>query len=251
MLISIIIPTFNSEKTIEDNISSIKKQSYSEYEIIVIDNNSNDRTLEIINQNNFKNIKIISERDKGIFDAINKGIINSSGEIISILHSDDFFANHKVLEKITDCFDEKKVDMIYGDLVYVRKENINKILRYWKPGLFKDNMFLKGWSPPHPSFFVKKKLFYSFGLYKIENGNSADIELMYRYLQVNKISFHYINETLVKMRYGGASNKNINNIIKKNIQILKFLGINKSLYKIFVFFIFKFFNRLNQFLIKK
>ena len=151
MLISIIIPTFNSEKTIRDNLNSIKQQSYLNYEIIIIDNNSIDKTLDIITEHNFTNIKIIKEKDRGIYDAINKGIKNSRGNIISVLHSDDYYFNNQVLSVIAGKFlDNSKLNIVYGDLIYVGKDNTNLVLRYWKAGLFKDNSFLKGWHPPHP-----------------------------------------------------------------------------------------------------
>ena len=239
MLISIIIPTYNSEKTIQSNLDSIKEQTYTSHEIIVLDNNSSDETINLIKKNNFKNIRIIIEQDNGIYDAINKGIIASSGDLISILHSDDTYYDTNVLKNVVNSFGENNIDIVYGDLVYVKKNDTNYILRYWKPGVFRENIFLKGWQPPHPSFFAKKKLFISKGLYKTEIGNSADVELMYRFLQTYKIRSYYLNKTLVKMRYGGTSNKNIRNIIKQNFQIIKFLKIYNNLFKVMIFFICK------------
>ena len=251
MLISIIIPTYNSEITIQSNLDSIKEQTYTSHEIIVLDNNSSDETINLIKKNNFKNIRIIIEQDNGIYDAINKGIIASSGDLISILHSDDTYYDTNVLKNVVNSFGENNIDIVYGDLVYVKKNDTNYILRYWKPGVFRENIFLKGWQPPHPSFFAKKKLFISKGLYKTEIGNSADVELMYRFLQTYKIKSYYLNKTLVKMRYGGTSNKNIRNIIKQNFQIIKFLKIYNNLFKVMIFFICKLFERLKQFVVKK
>ncbi len=251
MLISIIIPTLNCSRTIQNNLDSIKRQSYLNYQIIVVDNNSSDNTIDLIKKNNFKNIKIIIERDNGIYDAINKGISNSTGEIISVLHGDDFYNHNNVLNNIVEAFKKKDVEIVYGDLVYVKYKDIDSILRYWKPGVFKSNKFLKGWHPPHPSFFAKTKLFYSYGFYKTEIGNSADVELMYRFLQIFKINFYYLNETLVRMRHGGKSNKSILGVIRQNLEIIKFLDINRNLYRIMIFFSYKFFDRLKQFVIKK
>ena len=158
MLISIIIPTFNSSQTIQNNLDSIKKQTYLNYEIVVIDNNSTDDTITLIKKNNFKNIKTIIEKDSGIYDAVNKGILNSTGDLVSILHSDDIYNHNDVLKNVVNAFDQKKnVEIVYGDLVYVKNDDINSVLRYWKPGKFKNDLFLKGWHPPHPSFFAKKK----------------------------------------------------------------------------------------------
>ena len=252
MLISIIIPTFNSSQTIQNNLDSIKKQTYLNYEIVVIDNNSTDDTITLIKKNNFKNIKTIIEKDSGIYDAVNKGILNSTGDLVSILHSDDIYNHNDVLKNVVNAFNQKKnVEIVYGDLVYVKNDDINSVLRYWKPGKFKNDLFLKGWHPPHPSFFAKKKLFNSYGLYNSKIGNSADVELMHRFMQIFKINFYYLNETLVKMRYGGKSNKNIMSIIRQNLEIIKFLNIQNSLYKIIIFFSYKFIDRLKQFIIKK
>ena len=252
MLVSIIIPTFNSEKTLKDNLNSIKEQTYTNYEIIIIDNNSNDETIKIVKKNNFRNIKIIKEKDRGIYDAINKGIINSKGNIISVLHSDDFDSDKDVLDNVVNIFKIKKDnDIVYGDLIYVDRKKTNSILRYWKSGLFKDGAFLKGWHPPHPSFFANKKLFIENSLYNIEIGNCADVELMHRFLQTNKIKSYYLNKILVIMRYGGKSNKNIKNIIEQNIEIIKFLNIKNNYLKIIIFLWYKFFNRLKQFIIRQ
>jgi len=252
MLISIIIPTFNSSQTIQNNLDSIKKQTYLNYEIVVIDNNSTDDTITLIKKNNFKNIKTIIEKDSGIYDAVNKGILNSTGDLVSILHSDDIYNHNDVLKNVVNAFSQKKnIEIVYGNLVYVKNNDINSVLRYWRPGKFENDLFLKGWHPPHPSFFAKKKLFNSYGLYNDKIGNSADVELMHRFMQIFKINFYYLNETLVKMRYGGKSNSNIMSIIRQNLEIIKFLNIQNSLYKIIIFFSYKFIDRLKQFIVKK
>ena len=184
--ITIITPTFNSERTIAYNLESVKNQDYKNYEHLIIDNKSSDRTKEIVNKNINEKIKFFSEKDKGIYDAINKGIKVSNGEIISILHSDDFFFNNKVLSTLNILFNKHKEDIIYGDLIYVKKNNPNQILRKWISNKFENSIFEKGWSPPHPSFFVKKGIFTRHGNYNQQIGNSADVELMYRFLQKKK-----------------------------------------------------------------
>ena len=251
MKVSIITPTFNSAKTIQSNLDSIKAQSFKDYQLIIIDNNSQDKTVEIIKKNNIKNIKFLIEEDLGIFDAINKGIVNSDNELISVLHSDDFYNNENVLKDIVEAFEEyKDSDIVYGDLIYVKKDNIDITLRYWKSGAYSKNLFFKGWHPPHPSFFAKKKLFEKYGYYDLDHGNSADVELMFRFLNTHNLKSKYLNKTLVKMRYGGASNKDVLSIIKQNIQIMKFLKINRNLYKITIFILYKFVDRLKQIYIK-
>lgn len=250
MKISIIIPTFNSSETIQDTINSVILQNFQNYEVIVIDNKSKDKTIEIIKKNKLKDIKFIIKKDKGIYDAINKGIKLSTGKIISVLHSDDIYYDNKVLEKVVKSFTIYKTQIIYGDLLYVKKKNLDLVIRFWKPKSFIKGSFLKGWHPPHPSFFVKKELFNKYGFYKTNIGNSADVELMYRFLEINCICSTYINYIFVKMRYGGISNKTFSSILKQNMQIIKFLGLNKNYHKIAIFFIFKIINRYKQFLIK-
>ena len=250
MKFSILIPTFNSAKTIQDTIDSIRLQKFTSYEIIVIDNNSTDHTIQILKKNKLPNIKFIIEKDEGIYDAINKGILNARGDIISLLHSDDIYYNSSALQIISEIFDQKKIDIVYGDLVYVKKNNLNKIIRYWKCSSFYSGRFLKGWHPPHPTFFVKKKIYNKYGLYKNHIGNSADVELMYRFLETNKISSFYLNKILIKMRYGGKSNKKLSSILSQNLAIVNFLGINKSLIKVLLFFFYKIINRSKQFYFK-
>lgn len=250
MKISIITATFNSENFILTNLESIIKQKHSDYEHIIIDNKSRDNTLEIIKQKGI-NIKIISERDDGVYDAFNKGIKISDGEIISILNSDDFYYDENILEKINQIFEENDVDIVYGDLKYVKRSDINNIIRFWKSGTYKENYFYKGWSPPHPSFFVKKSVYDKFGLYKKEYGNSADFELMFRFLDNHNLKSYYLNKTLVTMRTGGKSNNNLVGIINQNIIILDILGIKKNIYSILKFVTFKFFYRVKQFIFLK
>lgn len=250
MKFSILIPTFNSSRTIQDSINSILFQSFKNYEIIIIDNLSSDETIKVIRKNNLENIKYIIEKDNGIFDAINKGIKLSSGEIISLLHSDDVYYDSEVLQNVYDVFKANKISIVYGDLVYVKKNNLKSILRYWKSKSFTHGDFLKGWHPPHPSFFVKKILFQKYNLYENNIGNAADVELMYRFLEKNNINFFYLNKILVKMRYGGKSNKNIISIVNQNRKIIKFLGIENNYCKIFRFFAYKLLNRLSQFIFR-
>ena len=252
MKISIITPTFNSANTIQSNINSIKAQSFKDYQLIIVDNNSTDETIEIIKKNDIPDIKFLIEEDLGIFDAINKGIKLSDNDLISVLHSDDFYNDEKVLQSVVEEFcKHEDNDIIYGNLIYVKKNNTKITLRNWKPGQYVKNSFFKGWHPPHPSFFTKKKLFKDYGYYDLKHGNCADVELMFRFLNIYNLKSKYLNKTLVKMRYGGASNKDFLSIIKQNIQIIKFLKISRNYYKICIFILYKFLDRLKQFVIKE
>jgi len=247
-LITIITPTFNSEATILNNLKSICDQKFENWEHIIIDNQSSDKTIDIVKKNDCHKTKIISGKDDGIYDAINKGIKVSNGDIVSILHSDDFYNDKNTLSSVVSYFLKYQVDIVFGDLIYVKKSNVEDILRYWKSSDFQTGQFLKGWSPPHPSFFVKSKIYSEHGLYKNNLGNPADIELMYRFLEKKKIKSKYLNKILVVMRYGGASNKNFKNILKQNLTILSILGIKHNYPKIIYFFVFKIINRIKQLL---
>ena len=250
MKISIITATYNSEGFIMSNLNSVNSQTYKNYEHIIIDNESKDKTLDII-RNNGKGVKIISEKDEGIYDAFNKGIELATGDIISILNSDDYYSDNKILENIVDIFKKKNVGIVYGNINYVKRYGEKKILRYWKSNKYKTNDFKIGWSPPHPAFFVKKSLYDQYGKYKSIYGNSSDFELMYRFLEKNRLSNDYIDKTLVTMRLGGKSNKNLLEIIRQNLIILDILDIKKNIYLITKFFVNKFINRIKQLIILK
>lgn len=214
--ISVITTTYNSASTIEDTIKSVIEQDYVNVEYIIVDGLSKDNTLEIVNKYKDKISKIISEKDNGIYDALNKGIAAASGDIIALLHSDDFFINKTVLSKVAAKFEESGADSVYADLYYVDQSNTNKIVRKWVSGKYKHGMFLNGWMPPHPAFFVKKSCYEKYGVFNLQFQSAADYELMLRFLHKHKISTAYINEYLVKMRTGGKSNASVKNRVKAN-----------------------------------
>ena len=249
--ISIVIVTFNSGATVKHTIKSVLNQSYKKWEIVIIDNKSSDNTLRIIRS--FKNdkIRIFCSKDKGIYDAINKGIVLSTGDIISILHSDDFYNHKNVLTNIAKNFSNSMISIVYGNIFYIKKNNQNKICRAWIGKKYIKNDFLSGLSPPHPSFFVRKKTYLTYGLYKLNIGNSADIELMYRYLVKYNLRNIYVNNFFVKMQIGGASNKNVGNIFNQNKETIKFLKIKRNPIKVIHFFIYKFLDRVNQIMIAR
>jgi len=250
MKVSIITPTLNSERFIKDCIESVKNQSYLDIEHIIVDGGSVDSTLKLIKEyENSYDLKLISGKDNGIYDALNKGIKSSTGEIIGILHSDDFYVHSQVIEKIVKVFLEGNVDSCFADLCYVSKENPNRVIRYWKAGNFDITNFKNGWMPPHPTLFVKKEVFDKYGLYSLDYKISSDYEFIVRVLYKFKIRTYYINELIVKMRVGGASNKSLKNVIQKVkedyriIQKYKLDGC-KTL-------ILKNFSKINQFFAKE
>ena len=214
MKISIITIAFNSEETIEDTIKSVVAQDYKDVEYIIIDGGSTDGTLQIVDKYKDNIAKVISEPDKGIYDAMNKGVRASTGELVGILNSDDFYASNTVLSEIADAIGDK--DAIYADLVYVDRENTEKVVRYWKAGAYKEDCFFKGWMPPHPTFFIRKRLYDKYGDYNLKLKSAADYELMLRMLHKHKISVTYLPKVITKMRVGGQSNVTLKNRLKAN-----------------------------------
>lgn len=212
--ISIITATFNSASTIGDCLDSVKDHGNA-VEHIIIDGGSNDGTLDIVKS--YPHIaRVISEPDRGIYDAMNKGIALTSGDVIGILNSDDFYADKMVLTKVARVFLNESVDSCYGDLLYVDPVDITKITRIWKSGPFHKENFYWGWMPPHPTFFVRRHIYEKYGMFNTDLGSAADYELMLRFLVKHKISMGYIPEVLVKMRAGGASNVSLRNRLKAN-----------------------------------
>ena len=223
MKISIVTVCFNSEVTIKDTIESVSNQNGVDklVEHIIIDGQSKDDTLSIIQ--NFPHIvKVISESDNGIYDAMNKGIKMATGDIIGLLNSDDLYYDNYSLQKVVTAFESNPdTDVVFGDLVYVDKLDTNKIIRYWKSKSYYDRFFEDGFVPPHPSFFVRKEVYVQAGLYDIEFKLAADYEFMLRTMRQMNFKSVYIPEVLVRMRLGGATNQSIRNIVKGNIEIIK------------------------------
>lgn len=217
---SIITAVHNSKDTIEDCLSSVASQTYRNVEHIIIDGGSTDGSVETIMNSKFKikNSKVVSEPDKGIYDALNKGIKLATGDVIGLLHADDVYHDENVLAKVAQKFEHEKTDSVYGDLVYVDKQNLNKVIRYWKAGIFTENSLLKGWMPPHPAFFVKKQIYDKYGLFDTNLKIAADYDMILRLLGRHKISTAYLPEVLVKMRWGGKSNKSIKNVLQKSYE---------------------------------
>ena len=214
MKVSIITISYNSEETIEDTILSVINQDYKNIEYNIIDGGSNDKTYDIINKYKSSISNIISEKDNGIYDAMNKGINISTGDIIGILNSDDIYNDKNVITDLV--LNIKENDAIYADLVYVDRLNTNKVNRYWKSDKYKENAFLYGWMPPHPTFFVKRKCYNKYGLYNTTLKSASDYELMLRFIYKYKISLTYLPRVITKMRIGGVSNITLVNRYKAN-----------------------------------
>jgi glycosyltransferase involved in cell wall biosynthesis len=216
MKVSIITVTYNSEKYLSDCIESVKKQTYGNIEHIIVDGKSTDGTLKIIHRYSKSITHWISETDRGMYDAINKGMKLATGDIIGVLNSDDILASADVIMDIVACFDETGKDAIYGDLVYVDPENPQKVMRYWKGQPYKRSRFNYGWMPAHPTFYIRRELINQFGGYENHYHSAADYEFMTRYLYRYKVNACYLSKMIVKMRNGGVSNGNIYRRLRAN-----------------------------------
>ncbi len=231
MTLSLITPTYNSAKTLTDTLESIVAQIQKHPELagnlehIIIDGASTDGTQDTVLNYQAKhggliNIKLISEPDKGIFDAMNKGVKMATGEIIGIINSDDFYYDADALSKVVRGFEsDQEIDAVYGDLKYVDNENIKKQTRFWKAGAYEEKKLNWGWSIPHPTFFVRRRVYENLiakndRIFDTSFSITSCYELTFRLLKINKIKVKYIPETLVTMRDGGASGKNLSQRIK-------------------------------------
>lgn len=217
MKISIVTATFNSAATIRDTLFCIQQQDHSDIEHIVIDGGSTDGTLAIVSE--FPHIKIvISEQDKGIYDAMNKGIRLCTGDVIGILNSDDIYADTSVLSDVAKMFHDPVMQASYADLQFVQRNDINKVVRTWKAGRYDKKSFYYGWMPPHPTFFVRKHVYEQAGMFNLDLHSAADYEFMLRVLVKYRMPAAYINRVIIKMRMGGISTASFKNRIKANIQ---------------------------------
>ena len=213
--ISIITVSFNSASTIADTLKAAANQTYQEIEHIIIDGASTDDTVNIVES--FPHVaKCISEKDEGIYFAMNKGIAMATGDVIGILNADDLYADNEVIAKVAAVFEDPTVNATYADLVFVEREDVSKVFRAWKSGPFKRSSMYNGWMPPHPTFFVRRSMYEKYGLFNTTLRSAADYELMLRFLLKHEINLSYIPETIIKMRQGGKSTASIINRIKAN-----------------------------------
>ncbi|RKZ23908.1 glycosyltransferase [bacterium] len=246
MKISIITSVLNCSQFIRDNIESVKMQTYRDVEHIVIDGGSTDGTYEIVKKSGVS--FSISEKDRGIYDGMNKGISFATGDIVGFLNGDDMYNDPFVLEDVAMAF-TSGYDSCYGDIVYVDRENTNRIVRFWKSGKYKRGIFRRGWMPPHPTFFVRREIFERFGRFNTLFRISADYELMLRFLEVNRISTCYIPRVLVRMRTGGNSYTNLKNFFKKFEEDCTAWRVNRLSINP-VFLLLKPFSKIGQFFYK-
>ena len=227
MKLSIITTVLNAENTIEDTILSVLGQTYTEIEYIVVDGKSIDGTTNIVNRHRHRISEFISEHDCGYAEAMNKGLRMATGDVVGFLHADDIYATDKVITQVAKVFEERDVDCLWGDLVYVSKKNPEKVVRYWRSCEYRNYLFKSGWMPPHPTFFAKKTVYERYGYFNTDLRISADYEMMLRLLHRHKISSYYLPEILVRMRLGGLSNRSLKNMFQKSTEDYRAWHINE------------------------
>lgn len=216
--ISVVTATYNSCKTLKDCLDSVALQSYHNKEHIVIDGASLDGTVDLLSCYKDRIASMISEPDNGIYDALNKGIKLASGDVIGFLHADDIFATTDSLDYIAGSFADPDVLAVYGDLQYVQKESIDRIVRNWRSSSFTPEKLAMGWMPPHPTFYVRRSVYEQIGLFDTSYQIAADYDFVLRFFKLQNIRVDYVPRTLVKMRVGGASNRSIKNILIKSLE---------------------------------
>lgn len=225
--ISIITAVYNNCATISAALDSVLAQVGANYELVVIDGGSTDGTLDVLNRYAERVAVLVSEPDHGIYAALNKGILRASGDVVGFLHSDDLFADAGVLSRIAAAFAEPGVEAVYGDLHYVRKDNPELLVRYWRAGLFSGRRLGWGWMPPHPTLYVRRSVYEQIGLFDTSFRIAADYDFILRLLGRENRGVRYIPEVLVKMRVGGASNRSLRNIVRKSSEDLRALRSNR------------------------
>lgn len=225
MKVTIITVVYNNKDTISDTIESVLNQTYQDIEYIVIDGLSSDGTLDVINHYEKRISKVVSEEDSGIYDAMNKGISISTGEVIGFINADDMLHSSQCIEKIMHLFNDG-FDVVYGDIIYVDRNDSLKLLRYWKAGSFDKNKYRYGWMTPHLSTYIKREVYEKNDGFDTRFKIAADYELMLRFLYKNNLKVKYLPEVIAKMRAGGVSNSSFLNIIISNYEVYKSWRVN-------------------------
>ena len=226
MKISVVTAVYNRGDTIAQALRSIQSQTYGNWESIIQDGGSEDRTIEVIEQLANASTFFCSEADAGIYDALNRGISRATGDVIGLMHSDDFFAHDRVLERVAEAMADPSVDGVYGDLQYVASDRPTRVIRHWRSGVYSTAKLRRGWMPPHPTLYLRRAVFERWGLYDTSMQIAADYDAMLRYLIRGQIKLAYIPEVMVKMRVGGESNRSLARIFLKSREDLQAIRRN-------------------------
>lgn len=215
LTVSVITAAFNRAATVEHALQSVHSQKGAKVQHVVIDGASNDGTLQVIERHRDQIDVLVSEKDHGIYDALNKGLAKATGDVVGVLHSDDFFADEHVLERISGAFSDSRVQAVYGDLDYVSSDT-TRLIRRWRSGDYSAHRLAQGWMPPHPTLYVRRGVYERWGGFDTHFKIAADYELMLRLFTDAAIKPAYIPQVLVKMRWGGESNRSLSRIIRKS-----------------------------------
>lgn len=227
MKVSLITITYNSERTLEDTIKSVIAQDYPNIEYIIIDGKSKDGTMKIVDKYRAHIAKVVSESDRGLYDAMNKGWKHATGDLIGYLNSDDFFACNDAISAVVNEFkSDPTLDGVHANLYYVNANNTNKIVRYWKTTEYRAGAFRTGWHPAHPTFYARRECYEKLGGFRLDLPLSADFELMLRFIEVNKLKTKHIDKVLVRMRIGGATSRNMMSILHGIVQCRHSFRVN-------------------------
>jgi glycosyltransferase len=216
LTISVITAVFNRVDTIGQALSSVQGQTGVRVQHIVIDGASSDGTLQVIEAQREQPAVLVSEPDRGIYDALNKGLALATGDVVGLMHSDDYFADERVLERVALAFADPAVDGVYGDLDYVAKDDTSRIIRRWRSGAYHPSRLARGWMPPHPTLYLRRSVIEQWGGFDTRFRIAADYDAMLRYLGQGQIRLAYLPEVLVKMRVGGESNRSLSRILRKS-----------------------------------
>ncbi|WP_172297229.1 glycosyltransferase [Pseudoruegeria sp. HB172150] len=227
MKISVVTAVYNRVDTIAQAIQSVQSQTYSDIEHIIQDGGSNDGTLEVVERLIPDRDLIQTGRDGGIYDAINRGIQRTTGDVVGLMHSDDFFASHAILERVATAFANPLVQGVYGDLDYVSAADPNRIVRHWQSGDYSQKRLRRGWMPPHPALYLRADVYRRWGLYDTAFKISADYDAVLRYLTKDGMRLAYVPEVFVKMRVGGESNRSLERIMLKSREDLRAIRKNR------------------------
>lgn len=223
MKISIVTATYNCAETIVDALRSVSEQTYPYVEHVIIDGASRDGTLDLIESHRTSKVVAFSEPDRGIYDALNKGLARSTGEVVGFLHADDVFADREVLKWVVEAFSDPNVDVVYGDLQYVRRNDLSHVVRYWRSQPFTAGLLSRGWMPPHPTMYVRRSLYEKLGGFDTRYRIAADYEFILRLFSFPGLCAFYIPRVMVKMRVGGVSNRSLKNMARKSLEDLRAL----------------------------
>ncbi len=235
MKVSIITVTKNSVLTLEDTLLSVLRQDYPDIEHIIVDGASEDGTMNLVEKYHNNLAAVISEPDMGIYDAMNKGIRKATGDVIGILNSDDVYTGKASVSIMASALESSGSDVVFADLVYVKPQQTDKIVRRFSSGGFRPDLLPYGMAPAHPTLFLRREVFDRYGYYKTNYAISADFEFMVRLFHQTDLKYTYVPETIIKMRLGGVSTRGFSSLLQSNSEMMRAClenGIDTNIFKI-------------------